>query len=197
MTGAVPFTMPSLGADMDEGRITEWLVRPGDHVERGQIVVVVETDKSDIEVEVFEPATIAELLVAAGDVVPVGTPIARMHPDRAGAMTEPASTEPAWTQATERPTERPVSAAAAAQDHEPGRVRSPVLRHLADELHVDATRLSGSGPGGRVVRDDIERAARPEPPAARRSTDHATGASVDAGAGTRTGPVRGRRCGDR
>ena len=85
MSGPVPFAMPSLGADRHEGRITEWLVRPGDHVERGQIVVVVETDKSDIEVEVFEAATVAELLVAEGDVVPVGAPIAEIVPDTAVA----------------------------------------------------------------------------------------------------------------
>ena len=70
------FTMPSLGADMTEGRITEWLVQPGDQVERGQIVVIVETDKSDIEVEVFEPAAVIELLAEEGDLVQVGTPIA-------------------------------------------------------------------------------------------------------------------------
>jgi pyruvate dehydrogenase E2 component (dihydrolipoamide acetyltransferase) len=157
MTGPVPFAMPSLGADMDEGRITQWLVQPGDHVERGQIVVVVETDKSDIEVEVFEPATVAELLVAEGEIVPVGTPIARMHPDRAGAVPEPATAPP--------PERRREPAAPAAPDREPGRVMSPVLRHLAEQLHVDATHLHGSGPGGRVVRDDIERAARPPRPA--------------------------------
>jgi pyruvate dehydrogenase E2 component (dihydrolipoamide acetyltransferase) len=129
MSGPVPFAMPSLGADMDEGRITEWLVHPGDHVERGQIVVVVETDKSDIEVEVFDAATIDEILVPEGEVVAVGTPIARLVPD--------AATKSAVT--------------------------SPVLRHLADDLHVSTHDLHGSGAGGRVVRDDIERAARPRP----------------------------------
>lgn len=163
MTGPVPFTMPSLGADMDAGRITEWMVRPGDHVERGQIVVVVETDKSDIEVEVFEPATVAELLVAEGEVVSVGTPIARMRPDRAGAVAE-------------RRADRPTPVASGSPEHEPGRVTSPVLRRLAAELHVDATHLAGSGPGGRVVRDDIVRAARsarPTWPTGRRITPRA------------------------
>ena len=172
MTDPVAFPMPSLGADMDEGRITEWLVQPGDHVDRGQIVVVVETDKSDIEVEVFEPATVAELLVAEGEIVPVGTPIARMHPDRAGATSRPAP--PPVPARRQEPHER---ATAGAQDRAPGRVLSPVLRHLADELHVDAAHLPGSGPGGRVVRDDIERAARrPGPrsaPTGRRITPRA------------------------
>jgi pyruvate dehydrogenase E2 component (dihydrolipoamide acetyltransferase) len=169
MSEPITFAMPSLGADMDEGRITEWLVQPGDHVERGQIVVVVETDKSDIEVEIFEPAIVAELLVAEGEVVPVGTPIARLHPDRAGAG-RPPGVEPA-------PAERPEPAAEPAVpmddvgQAEHGTLTSPVLRHLAEELHVDASHLHGSGPGGRVVRDDIVRAARPSRPArAERST---------------------------
>lgn len=152
----ITFAMPSLGADMEEGRITEWLVQPGDHVERGQIVVVVETDKSDIEVEVFQAATVAELLVAEGDVVPVGTPIARLSPDHAGAVPPtPPPTEPA---------EEPVEVAVPEADHHERRVVSPVLRHLADELHVDATHLHGTGPGGRIVRDDIVRAAQPAAP---------------------------------
>ena len=93
---SVIFAMPSLGADMTEGRITEWLVRPGDQVERGQIVVIVETDKSDIEVEVFAPATVLELLVDEGDLVPVGRPIARF----AGAGTSTSGTVPPSETAT-------------------------------------------------------------------------------------------------
>jgi pyruvate dehydrogenase E2 component (dihydrolipoamide acetyltransferase) len=149
-SGTVDFTMPSLGADMDEGRITEWLVRPGDHVRRGQIVVVVETEKSDIEVEVFEPGTVAELLVAEGETVAVGTPIARI--EVVGSASAPPPPPPAPVAA---PASGPAHAAA------PGsHVTSPVIRHLADQLHVDAAHLRGSGPGGRIHRDDVERAAR-------------------------------------
>lgn len=72
------FTMPSLGADMDEGVLNQWLVAPGDTVKRGDIVAVVATDKSDIEVEVFHPGVVRELLVAEGTRVAVGTPIARI-----------------------------------------------------------------------------------------------------------------------
>jgi pyruvate dehydrogenase E2 component (dihydrolipoamide acetyltransferase) len=81
VTDTVEFVMPSLGPDMDEGRIAQWRVGPGDHVERGQIVVVVETDKSDIEVEVFESATVDRLLVEQGATVDVGVPIATLRPD--------------------------------------------------------------------------------------------------------------------
>jgi pyruvate dehydrogenase E2 component (dihydrolipoamide acetyltransferase) len=151
------FAMPSLGADMSEGRITEWLVQPGDHVERGQIVVIVETDKSDIEVEVFEPATVVELLVDEGELVPVGTPIARF----AGAETAtsaPAAVPPqrAGPGATVHGEATPVPAAPTPTTTQ---VTSPMIRHLADELHVDPKRIHGTGPGGRVHRDDVEAAA--------------------------------------
>ncbi|MEU2509000.1 dihydrolipoamide acetyltransferase family protein [Streptomyces sp. NPDC007863] len=72
------FTMPSLGADMDEGTLSQWLVHPGDHVTRGDVVAVVETAKSAIEVECFESGTVDSLLVDEGATVPVGTPLARI-----------------------------------------------------------------------------------------------------------------------
>jgi pyruvate dehydrogenase E2 component (dihydrolipoamide acetyltransferase) len=141
-TDTFEFRMPSLGADMEEGRITEWLVRPGDDVTRGQIVAVVETEKSDIEIEIFHAGVIDELLVAEGTRVPVGTPIAV------------------------------VRAAGAEPSHVPS-VRSPLVRHLAEELHVDLAAVHGSGPGGLVTRDDVAAAgtsvARPRvTPRARR-----------------------------
>ncbi|MET9922984.1 2-oxo acid dehydrogenase subunit E2 [Streptomyces sp. NPDC006435] len=72
------FTMPSLGADMDEGTLSQWLVHPGDRVERGDVVAVVETAKSSIEVECFRSGTVDTLLVDEGATVPVGTPLARI-----------------------------------------------------------------------------------------------------------------------
>lgn len=146
MDTAVPtkeLRMPALGADMTEGKVIEWLVEPGDHVERGEIVAVVETDKSDIEIEVFEAATIRELVVPLGQVVPIGTPIATLEPD-------------AWTAAPVTPTPPPAPAAAVVV---PARTASPLVRHLADDRQVDLERVHGSGPGGRVTRDDVERAA--------------------------------------
>ncbi|MFI6565881.1 2-oxo acid dehydrogenase subunit E2 [Streptomyces sp. NPDC050534] len=70
------FTMPSLGADMDEGLLLEWLVGPGDRVRKGDVVAVVETDKAAIEVECFASGTVGRLLVDPGTRVPVGTPLA-------------------------------------------------------------------------------------------------------------------------
>ena len=161
------FAMPSLGADMTEGRITEWLVHPGDRVERGQIVVIVETDKSDIEVEVFEPATVVELLAAEGDVVPVGTPIARFETAvRTGSKPEQAAEPSVGVPVSGSQQAAPATSSAQAESERvpvaagSTRVTSPVIRHLADELHVDLERARGTGPGGRVHRDDVRAAAR-------------------------------------
>jgi pyruvate dehydrogenase E2 component (dihydrolipoamide acetyltransferase) len=155
------FRMPSLGADMDEGTLIEWLVAPGDQVHRGDIVAVVDTEKSDIEVEVFEDGTIGELLVEVGATVPVGTPLARID-SGAPTATPPPTATPVTATATETvpvelttvvdgpPRGLPTTARGA------GRVLSPLVRHLAEELHVDLGDLTGTGPGGVVTRHDVE-----------------------------------------
>ena len=115
--------------------------------------MIVETDKSDIEVEVFEPATVVELLVGEGDLVPVGTPIARFA--AAGARVSGTAPVPA------RQPEQPVGGPTSTEHASPpvhGHVTSPMIRHLAEDLHVDPERIHGSGPGGRVHRDDVEAA---------------------------------------
>ena len=72
------FLMPSLGADMEHGKIVEWLVKPGDYVRRGDLVAVVDTDKTVMDVESFQEGVVADLLVGIGETVPVGTPLARI-----------------------------------------------------------------------------------------------------------------------
>ena len=95
--------MPSLGADMDAGTVIEWLVKPGDLVQRGDIVAVVDTDKADVDIETFEAGTIDELLVPIGLKVPVGTPLARLA-GAAAARTPVASTPPSAPTAAQRAT---------------------------------------------------------------------------------------------
>jgi pyruvate dehydrogenase E2 component (dihydrolipoamide acetyltransferase) len=73
------FVMPALGADMEAGTLVEWLVAPGDHVDRGQIVAVVETQKGAIDVEIYEAGVIEALVVPVGMEVPVGTVLARLR----------------------------------------------------------------------------------------------------------------------
>ncbi|MBX9421619.1 dihydrolipoamide acetyltransferase family protein [Streptomyces lateritius] len=122
------FTMPSLGADMDEGTLSQWLVHPGDRVARGDVIAVVETAKSAIEVECFESGTVDTLLVGEGTTVPVGTPLARIGTT---AESEPTADRPPST---------------------------PLVRRLAQDRHVDLAAVHGSGPGGRITRADVEHA---------------------------------------
>jgi pyruvate dehydrogenase E2 component (dihydrolipoamide acetyltransferase) len=164
---AVLLPMPSLGSDMTEGRITEWLVAPGEHVSRGQIVLVVQTDKSDIEVEVFQPGVVTALLAAEGELVPVGTPIATIEPDLAGQPAEPPA-PPSDAGRRAAPPEpatavpRPVTSRPSDVGHRQARVTSPLVRELAARLDVDLAQVHGSRAGGRVTRDDVLAAVKPE-----------------------------------
>lgn len=72
--------MPSLGADMEHGKVVEWLVKPGDYVRKGDLIAAVDTDKTVMDIESFEEGVVAEFLVEIGDTVDVGTPIARITP---------------------------------------------------------------------------------------------------------------------
>ncbi len=171
------FTMPSLGADMDAGTVTRWLVAPGDAVHRGDVVAVVDTEKSEIEVEVFEDGVVEELVVPEGVEVPVGTVLATIaagRRDESGGGGTPAP-ETAAVPAPPPPTSAPpppgpgvpgVTAGAAIGAGEGAdRVHSPVVRRLAADLGVDLGSVAGTGPGGTVTRSDVEAAARLAPPA--------------------------------
>ncbi len=146
--------MPSLGADMTEGTLVEWLVHPGDVVHRGDVVAVVDTVKSAIDVEVFEEGRVEELLVQPGTSVPVGTPLARL-----------ASIGPARTPVEVAPVEaapvQPVPAEPAPVHVERPKAPSvtPVVRHLAHERGVDLSGVVGTGPDGAVTRADVEQAS--------------------------------------
>ncbi|MEV7179039.1 2-oxo acid dehydrogenase subunit E2 [Kitasatospora sp. NPDC093679] len=143
------FTMPSLGADMTEGTLLEWLVHPGDRVDRGDIVAVVDTAKAAIEVECFETGTVEELLVEPGTVVPVGAPLAVIAADTgtdSGTGTGTPAGAPVAA-ADERPAE---------QHAQP--VATPLVRRLAEAGGVDLADVHGTGPGGRITRADVEAA---------------------------------------
>ncbi|GAB2449014.1 2-oxo acid dehydrogenase subunit E2 [Streptomyces incanus] len=208
------FTMPSLGTDMDEGTLVEWLVGPGDLIRRGDPVAVIETAKSTIEAECFENGAMGQLLVEPGTTVPVGTPLALIEP-AAEERGEPgrvqkAQEEPQVPPAPERPRPAPTTEPAPARMPVPSGVRGrghveagPLIRHLAEQSGVDLAALHGSGPAGRVTRADIERAAaaattarpsriRATPLARRRAAE----LGVDLSAVTGTGRDSAVRAGD-
>ena len=137
--------MPRLSDSMEEGTVLQWLVEIGERVERGQPLVEIDTDKATMEYEAETGGTILEILVREGESARIGAPIARFGAAE-GVARPPAPSAPA------PPREARVNA-------------SPVARRLAAELGVDLGSLEGSGPGGQVTKEDVERAAgasRPE-----------------------------------
>ncbi len=141
--------MPSLGADMDEGTLLEWRVGPGDVVHPGDIVAVVDTAKSAVEVESFEAGVVSSLLVEPGTSVPVGTPLAVLG-DPGAAVPAPAAV-PVAADVPTHVTAAPTPAVAP-------RTPSPVARHRAAELGLDLAEIPGTGAHGAVTRKDVERA---------------------------------------
>ncbi|RDH78173.1 2-oxo acid dehydrogenase subunit E2 [Mycolicibacterium moriokaense] len=155
----IDFKMPSLGADMDEGTLVEWLVKPGDTVTRGQVVAVVDTTKAAVEVECWQEGTVDELLVAVGETVGVGAVLATLRAD--GEISQPAAAPHATT--PKRTKKRAATPVAASHEIAHRRWISPAARRLAAKLGVDAESVSGTGPQGAVTLHDVEQASPPEP----------------------------------
>ena len=163
--------MPSLGADMEAGTLLEWMIKPGDTLKRGDVVAVVETQKGAIDVETFQSGVVEKIVIEPGTQVPVGTVLAVIRGEEEKAKPSPPEERPAPI-APQEPV-RPVPEAVAAVTPGPGEVAarlerarvSPAARKRAAELGVDLNQLTGTGPNGAVILDDIERAAKPARPA--------------------------------
>lgn len=156
------FCMPSLGADMETGKLVEWLVVPGQRVKRGDIVALVETQKGLFEIEIFEDGIMGEPLVAAGQTVPVGTLLARIETGDSKVGGTGVRAEPAAGKTTEpAPTIKPREIIPVQQAVSSERIAcSPSARRLAQELGVDLATVQGTGPRGAIQRGDIEAAAQ-------------------------------------
>ena len=159
------FTMPSLGADMEDGTLVEWLKEPGDSVTRGDIIAVVETEKGAIEIEIFEDGTIKEILVPEGRKVPVGSPLATIS--GAGETVVSDDIEQAIPVAVDAPAPREATPGIIAIRpiiDEIAEVRaSPAARLFAREHKLDLKGIDGTGPGGAIQLRDV-RDAKPVPP---------------------------------
>ena len=136
----IEFKLPSLGADMEQGKLLEWKVAPGQLVKRGDIVAVVDTSKAAVEVEIWETGTVHELVAQPGETYPVGAVLARLLAPG------------------EQPGAAPATAAVAPAVDTRGRA-SPAARKRAGELGVKLEGLTGTGPEGAVTLQDVERAA--------------------------------------
>ncbi|HET7764207.1 MAG TPA: dihydrolipoamide acetyltransferase family protein [Burkholderiales bacterium] len=157
----IEFKLPSLGADMDQGKLVEWKVKPGDVVKRGQVVAVVDTSKAAVEVEIWHDGTMLEQLVPVGETVPVGTVLATLlapgeTPEQAAAQRRAApAARPAPKQtAPAAAVAAPISATLAQR-----KPISPAARKHARELNVDVEGIAGTGPHGAVTVEDVEKAA--------------------------------------
>ena len=148
--------MPTLGADMTAGTLLSWMKKPGDGVKRGDIIAEVDTDKGVIEVEVFTSGVIEKLLIEPGAEVPVGTVLAIIREEG-----EAASAELPLVGALPVPAE--ISKATPVISAAPRVHVSPAARKLATEFGVDLSQVTGTGPGGRIQRADVERAASAQP----------------------------------
>ena len=167
--------MPRLSDSMEEGTILKWLKSDGDEVQRGEELVEIETDKANMTYEADE-AGVLKIVAQEGDTLPVGETIAQIGGDGAGAAApaeakqepepepEPES-QPAADEDVERVKQpEPVATKEKAPEREGdgnGRVKaSPIARRMAKELGVELSALQGSGPGGRIVKSDVEAAAQ-------------------------------------
>ncbi len=179
----IQILMPALSPTMEEGKLAKWLIAPGQQVKAGDIIAEIETDKATMEVEAVDEGTVGALLVEAGtEKVRVNTPIAELLQDgesaTAGApktpAAAPASAPPAAPSAQTKPepaspsptaaAPRPASNGSASGEHD-RHFASPLARRIASEKGIDIAALQGTGPHGRVVQRDVERAAREGVPA--------------------------------
>jgi pyruvate dehydrogenase E2 component (dihydrolipoyllysine-residue acetyltransferase) len=178
--------MTQLSPTMTEGKIARWLKKEGDTLSSGEVLAEVETDKATMEMEVVDEGVLHKIISPAGAVVPVGSPIAviaeegeevpadykpkvgaqQVAPESEKPAAAPASqpapaaaTQPAAPQAQAAPAPQPSPAAARGGNGR--RVKaSPLARRLAKQKGINLAAIAGSGPGGRITRTDIDKAAK-------------------------------------
>ena len=187
----IEFLMPSLGADMEDGTLVEWRKKPGDPIKRGDIIAEVDTQKGLIEIEVFEGGILENYLIAEGDKVPVGTPMATIKSGgTAGDIAEKTpekesephpiqeKKETAETKTTiqpegvarvseekpseEKPSEEKISAEKPSEE-KPRIKASPLARTIAEANQVDLSTITGTGEGGAITKADVEKVLAEKP----------------------------------
>jgi pyruvate dehydrogenase E2 component (dihydrolipoamide acetyltransferase) len=177
---ATDIVMPRLSDSMEEGTILRWMKSPGDSVEQGEELVEIETDKANMVYEAPAGGTLIEVVAEENATLPIGEVIARIGeageaPSGDGAPSKSKEPAPSESAAATAPAAAPPQPAAPSVEVPPsapaptgdGRVKaSPLARRMARERGLDLSALAGSGPGGRIVKADIERAVAAGPAAA-------------------------------
>ena len=166
----IEITMPRLSDTMEEGAIATWHKQPGDRVEVGDVLVEIETDKATMEYEAYEAGTLSKILVPEGELASIGTPIALLDDGTPGDSTAPVAPPRALEENLLVEPAEAAEAAEAARAHQPSQgssaapdtadrermFASPLARKLARENHLDLSRVRGTGPGGRIIRADLD-----------------------------------------
>lgn len=168
--------MPRLSDAMQEGTVLKWLITDGETVAPGAELVEVETDKATIVVE-SESAGVIRLTASEGDAIPVGAVLARIEDDDSATTTDagPSRSDGAATINAPSSEAHPRAAPPVA---DPDRIKaSPIAKRIADRLGVELASLSGSGPGGRIVKADVEASAERGMPPTRDGSEAAMASS--------------------
>jgi pyruvate dehydrogenase E2 component (dihydrolipoamide acetyltransferase) len=164
--------MPALSSTMTEGKIVSWQKSPGDKVEKGEIVVVVESDKADMDVETFYGGFLATIIIQAGESATVGSAIALVAETEAEIAiakqqvqgnSQPAATTTAAAPAAPANIPTPTAAQPVTTIRSDRAVVSPRARKLAKEYGVAVDTLNGTGPNGRITAEDVSAAAGKAP----------------------------------
>jgi pyruvate dehydrogenase E2 component (dihydrolipoamide acetyltransferase) len=165
---ATDVTMPRLSDSMEEGTILKWIVEEGGEVKRGEPLCEIETDKANMTYEADTDGTLIEIVVPEGETVALGEVIARIGEEgeqkaEGSGQEEADEEEPSEEEAEpeeERETDEEPEREEPAEDTDDERTKaSPVARRVANELGVDIADVQGSGPGGRILKADVEKAA--------------------------------------
>ena len=145
---AYEFKLPDLGEGLTEGEIARWLVSEGQEIAEDDPLVEIQTDKTTVEIPSPAAGTVSSILVAEGEVVPVGTVLVVIGDGAAPVEVEQPRAE-----------EAPQKQAAAAREPSAKVRATPLVRRVAQELGVDLGSVSGTGPGGRITEEDVRSAA--------------------------------------
>src|SRR5450759_4990246 len=186
--------MPRLSDTMQEGTIAHWLKKLGDEIKKGDIRAEIETDKATMDLEAYEEGTLQKILVQEGETVPIGQAVALIGSgaaEQTQAQTETSDAKTGADGAAAAPTkvaslpskeantqsspaqgqEQSLPVHSSAQSTDRGTIKaSPLARRIAEEHNIDLQQIQGTGPGGRIVRDDLEdflehRSSAPSTPA--------------------------------
>ncbi|MEZ5352760.1 MAG: dihydrolipoamide acetyltransferase family protein [Bryobacteraceae bacterium] len=179
--------MPQMGESIVEGTLTKWLKQPGDHVERDEPLFEISTDKVDSEIPAPATGVLKEILIQEGTTVAINTVVGRIGeggevvteiPATLSVAAPPPPPAPADAQVTPVVAPLPMAATASAEPPPPPEATvplaaatdlgplSPLVRRMARELSVDLSQVQGTGAGGRITKQDVERHAAGAPPTA-------------------------------